>query len=728
MTIQALRAKTDVQFLSALAILVVVGMLSAWSHVQLLRSNRQVIHSQQVLEDLALVLSTLQDAETGQRGYLLTGNPNFLEPYERARRTLPEVLVQLRRQTRAVPGYAPRLERIERAAARKMDLSMRTVRLWERGDSLLARQIVQSGQGKRAMDEARAQIAAARRDELAVLARRTEESARNSRLNQLFVLVGSALALLLVWHARGITRAELMERRRAERESRQLNRQKELILASAADGIFGLDREGTVVFANRSAAAMLGLAPAAMTGRHVQNIFHHTRPDGTRYGLGEGPIFEALQRGTAQTAAAEWFWSADGARFPVEYAANPIREEDEITGAVVTFRDISARRELERTKDEFLAVVSHELRTPLTSIRASLGLLASGKLGRLEPKGQRMLEIASQNADRLVRLINDMLDLERLEAGEVGLELQRTDLARLMFAAAETVRPAAAQAGIPVEVAAVPTTALVDADRITQVLLNLLSNAAKFAEPPFPIRMALVPVADGVEISVANRGRGIPADKLESVFERFQQVDSSDARQKGGTGLGLAICRTIVEQHGGRIRAQSEPGGDTVFTFSLPSSTLLAETTAPSPRPPAPAAALSASSAAGPDVLIVEDDDDLAGVLAETLRHAGYTAQAVPSAEDAVEQLRHAVPQLLILDLSLPGADGFAFIDWLRGEPRLASVRVVVYTARDLNGADRVRLGTAAGDVLTKSRTDPRDFERRIVRLLQEITAARAAG
>ncbi len=256
-------------------------------------------------------------------------------------------------------------------------------------------------------------------------------------------------------------------------------------------------------------------------------------------------------------------WTERDARVLTDLAASVVTE-------IQLRLDIRRRGEVERIKDELVSVVSHELRTPLTSIRGSLGLLASGKLGPLSPQGERMLQTANQNADRLVRLIGDTLDLERLES-TMPLERGWTEVERVVLPAVETLRGAAEERGVLLESFIPPGLALnVDADRVEQVLVNLLSNAVKFSPPGAVVKLAAERRGAEVLFAVVDRGRGIPAGQLEHVFERFRQVDSSDAREKGGTGLGLAICRSIVQQHGGRIWAASEVGAGSTFFFTLP--------------------------------------------------------------------------------------------------------------------------------------------------------------
>ena len=226
---------------------------------------------------------------------------------------------------------------------------------------------------------------------------------------------------------------------------------------------------------------------------------------------------------------------------------------------------LTERSQLDTLKDEFISTVSHELRTPLTSIRGALGLLSSGVIGDVDPKALNLLRIAVTNTDRLIRLINDILDLERMESGRAPLQIRRCSLHDLCEQAIETMTPMADSGTVYLElvgstgIGAASSETLFfdgDADRILQVLTNLLSNAIKFSPTASTVRIHTDATADSIMLKVVDEGRGIPADKLDSIFDRFQQVEPSDSRQKGGTGLGLAICRTIVQQHGGRIWAE----------------------------------------------------------------------------------------------------------------------------------------------------------------------------
>jgi signal transduction histidine kinase len=279
----------------------------------------------------------------------------------------------------------------------------------------------------------------------------------------------------------------------------------------------------------------------------------------------------------------EVFWRHDGTSIPVEYSANPLMDDGHISGMVVAFQDVSERRRLEKMKDEFISTVSHELRTPLTSLRASLGLIASGSLDKRPEKQRHMIDMAIGNSERLIRLVNDILDFDSVERGRLPLHRQPIEAVDLLRRAADVAHNAASQANITFHIEAPLAPVFADEDRILQVLNELVSNAIKFSPRETSIRLAAQPapatdpsgnlIAPGeVCFIVEDHGRGIPQEKLGHIFERFQQGDSSDSRALGGTGLGLALCRSIVEQHGGRIWAESTVGEGSRFLFTLPAA------------------------------------------------------------------------------------------------------------------------------------------------------------
>jgi PAS domain S-box-containing protein len=490
----------------------------------------------------------------------------------------------------------------------------------------------------------------------------------------------------------------------------QLARESALILNTVTDGIIGVDLDTEPSFINPAAARMLGRSLSDLRGRSIHKLIHHSSADGVPLPEDDCPLGLALLRGESFTVTDDTFWREDGSSFPVEYSGTAmVDDRGNKRGAVITFRDITERRAIERLKGEFVSTVSHELRTPLTSIRGALGLLGSGLLGSLEERGQRMLEIAIKNTDRLVRLINEILDLERIGSGTVEMTQGSVDARAVMLQAVEGLQAMASEAGVQLVVEPATATLVGDSDRIIQALTNLLGNAVKFS--PAGTTTTLSGLAGELEFifCVADQGRGVPEEKLESIFDRFSQVDASDSRVTGGTGLGLAICRSIVSAHRGRIWAEpNEPSG-TRFQFTIPLAAAAVET---------PATGAINPLDDTPFILLVEGDVDLARVMAAALQNHGFrTVHAVTGCE-AVRLLHQREPQLVVLDLALPDMQGFEVVHSLRATPSLGSLPMIVYSALDVAVSDQPRLTLGPTLFLTKSRCSLPDFVEHLTRML----------
>ena len=350
----------------------------------------------------------------------------------------------------------------------------------------------------------------------------------------------------------------------------KLYRQQEILLNSVADGICGLDSNGRISFANPAAVSMLGSTASSLAGRPVHELLHGSAPAGHRCGP-ECALLRATGRlQLMATAGEDTLFRVDGSPFRVDYALTPILDHGRLCGSVLSFRDISQRYALDRLKDEFVSTVSHELRTPLTAIQGALGLLNHSSMTQLNDKAGNLLRIALSNSERLLRLINDILDIERMQSGRETFVFRKVQLGQIVSQAFDCVAPVADAAGVQLIRDTAQVEIAADPDRLLQVLTNLLSNAIKFSPRNAAVSVLMRPDPNGVTLSVVDAGRGIPADKLESIFGRFQQVDASDSRQKGGTGLGLAICRTIVHHHSGRIWAERNPVRGSSFRVFLP--------------------------------------------------------------------------------------------------------------------------------------------------------------
>ena len=357
---------------------------------------------------------------------------------------------------------------------------------------------------------------------------------------------------------------QFVERDAATRALRESNDRMRALVDNMLEGLITISGRNVIEQVNPAAEAMFGYSAADMVGQHLKLLMPQSlAPQADDY------LKDVAQRALGRLT--EW----DGRRkngeiFRFELSLFGFQTPDGRTHFAGHLRDISERKKLEKMKQEFVSTVSHELRTPLTSIRGSLSLLAGGALGDLPDEAKDVVVIAERNTVRLIALINDILDLERVEAGKVQLKLEEIPLAAVVERSLESVRGFAEQQGITITAPATETRVVGDLDRLVQVLVNLLSNAVKFSPPAGTVAVEVAERDGYAEVSVRDQGRGVPAHRREAIFERFEQVESSDARQKGGSGLGLAICKAIVEAHGGTIGVEDANGGGAQVVFTLP--------------------------------------------------------------------------------------------------------------------------------------------------------------
>ena len=377
---------------------------------------------------------------------------------------------------------------------------------------------------------------------------------------------------------------EINVRLQAEAALRQSEEQLRLITNALPVLIAYVDNQQRYRFNNQAYEYWLGQSPSQIYGHHLQQIwgedcYQRMQPQIDMVLFGQMVTYEnevPLKDGTLRSVNVTYIPDLE-TRQPGSQAGS-----QDVKGFFSLTSDISERKAIERMQDEFISVVSHELRTPLTSLHSALKILATGRLGNLCREGQQMLGIADDSTERLVRLVNNVLDLQRIRSGSIVMERQACNTASLLIQSAEAMQAMAQQHEVKIITQTADLCIWVDADYILQTLTNLLSNAIKFSFPGGTIWLtvtASLPANGGrseIIFRVRDEGQGIPAEQLDHIFEQFRQVDSSDSRRKGGTGLGLAICRRIIEKHNGKIWAESSPGCGSTFTFTLPALELTA--------------------------------------------------------------------------------------------------------------------------------------------------------
>jgi len=456
------------------------------------------------------------------------------------------------------------------------------------------------------------------------------------------------------------------------------------ILSNVVDGIVTIDQKGAIETFNPAAEKLFGYVSGEVIGKNVKCLMpepYHGEHDG--YLQNYQDTNEAQIIGIGREVIGQ---RKDGSTFPMELAVGEMKVggTQMFTGIV---RDITDRKQAEMMKTEFVSTVSHELRTPLTSIKGSLGLIRSGAIGELPDKLKSMLDIAYNNSDRLVRLINDILDIEKIAAGKMDFQLEPMDLGPLLEQAVEANKGYGDEHGVRFVLSSDLPVAKIEGDhgRLMQVLANLMSNAAKFSPEGGSVEISLLKHNSGFRVSIADKGPGIPEDFKDKIFGKFHQADSSDTRQKGGTGLGLNITKAIVEHHNGTIDFESEVGQGTTFFFDLPT---LQERQA--------VQGSVTVETRQYHVLICEDDPDIATLLELMLKQDGFTTDTARSAADAEGLLRNNTYDAMTLDLGLPDKDGITLIKELREKPETRDIPIVVVSANATEGAKEIN-GDAIG-------------------------------
>jgi PAS domain S-box-containing protein len=461
------------------------------------------------------------------------------------------------------------------------------------------------------------------------------------------------------------------ERRVARMESRYRG-----LLEAAPDAMVVVNHGGEIVLANLQAEKEFGYGQDELLGQNMKNII----PEGFAERLLASGLRSAEDALTLQIAAGIELTGLrkDGSEFPVEIMLSPLESAE----GILVIRDISARKHNERLKDEFVSTVSHELRTPLTSISGSLGLLAGQWAGELPKSAARLLAIAHTNSQRLVRLINDILDIEKLESSRVVFNLSRVDLLSLAEHAIEENRGFAESYGVHVRLDTTSANSDVNADpdRLAQVVTNLLSNAIKFSPAGEEVLVAVENDGNVIRMSVRDHGSGVPGDFKPHVFEKFAQADGTSSRQKGGTGLGLSIVKQIVERLGGDVGFDDAPGGGTIFHVELPAwdDDIAGEVD------------LDSDSGAV-RILLCEDDRDAAIVLRKALRRSGFAVDFAYTISAGVARAGATRYAAILVDLKLPGGDGIDLILRIRANAHHCDTPIIVIAGDPDRGRSDVR-------------------------------------
>lgn len=676
--------------LAALAVVLIVASTGRLSLSEFERSRglrEEVRQSYERRAQLQALLSMHQDIETGQRGYVLTSDESFLEPYNAARSHIGQKLVEL--ETGLGSGFPLQQDvtLLKLLSARKLRVSEQAIALQRSGKSQRSVEMIAEGSGKRTMDGLRRAVANIDSFERKQLRHRLDKSRRATERAETLSIALQCLLLLLLAFAGWLIRRSFLEKQAALRRVEDLNVRQSAIFDAAKDGMIVLNASGSIESLNPAAARMFGYSSEELLRRDVGVLFE-VAPD---QGDVESFLKRLQRRRRSDLNSVQEIWAKrrDGSTFPGDVSVSPVHLFDTVRYVAIV-RDNSERKQIEQMKTEFVSTVSHELRTPLTSIAGALGLLKGGAVGSLPGPALRLLELAHNNSQRLIRLVNDILDIEKIESGSVTFDVRPTPLLPLLqqavdsnssFAAAHRVRLVLSQHHPDAQVMA-------DPDRIAQIATNLISNAVKFSPPGAAVRISLTRLDRQFRITVADRGPGVPHEFRQRIFNKFAQADSSDTRQGGGTGLGLSIVKEIVTRLGGNVSFEDRMGGGTCFHVDLPAL----EGAAPRVEH------RRFGDAIVPRILHIEDDPDVAQLVQQAFGERA-DVEIARSLAAARASLKNNAFHVVIADSGLPDGSGADLLREVRDRSGPAPA-LVIFSAEETSSC----LTGEVDAVFTKSR------------------------
>jgi PAS domain S-box-containing protein len=664
---------------AVLLILCVVGWFAYRTTHRLIENARQVAQTHAVLERLEALLSTLREAESGQRAYLLTGDTRHLRDYAAVQQAASRLLTELRSQTADNPTQQARLSALEPLIAARFSALQESIDARRTLGLPAAVERVRLGRGSQLMEALEKAVSEIAREERQLLESRNRASEESGRAARLIIGGGSLLAVALGLLAAGMIQFEINQRVRAEKEALESRAQLQAILDHSTTFIYVKDLQGRFVFINRPCREVFGLA----TGKTVYDYFPREAADA--YTAADRRALDAGQPQESEEVA----WLPDGPhtylsiKFPLRDAAGEIYGlggvSTDITERKRTERAMAeAREEAERVsrfKDQFLSTMSHELRTPLNAILGFSELLADERHGLLNDRQRRYVDNVHNGGQHLLRLINDILDLSKIEAGRLELSPQALHLEALFLEVQQALEPLAAQKSQRLSVRADPGLVVrADPVRLEQILMNLAGNAIKFTPAGGSVDLEGRQGADKVEISVRDTGSGIPVEEQKRIFEAFYRLRNAGQHTEG-TGLGLAITQRLVELHGDTLRVESSPGQGSRFYFRLaPGAQAL---------PGRRANASADQPGCRARVLVVEDDPVAAHLIQTQLESAGYSVTLCIEPEKAVEQTAQLRPDAITLDLLMKPLSGVEVLAGLKHDPRTKQVPIIVVTIVD---------------------------------------------
>jgi PAS domain S-box-containing protein len=668
----------------SIVLIVVMSIFMQQSLETLSSGTAWVTQGERVRFQLAKILQTLSDLGSGVTSYQLTHEPGLFEPADAASRDIDPELAELTDLVSGDSAQRPLLAQLtDLTLQREKETQEQRDRVMQ-GDVAAVQAAIAGGAPRRTMEAIR-QVVSKMQDEEKRVLDVHREATRRAHNTVAAAIWGAALIAILLLIA--LTQVMVRDSRRLRRVQEELA----TTLRSVGDAVIATDDTGAVRFINTVAEQLTGWSSNEARGLPLERVFDIFNEES---GAGvESPVARVLRENTVVGLANHTILRArDGKERPIEDSGAPIRGADgEIRGVVLVFRDATeeraarqaliqsrdALREADRRKDVFLATLSHELRNPLAPIRTATRVLETPNLTQQELERSR--SIISRQVRHMAALLDDLLDISRITRGALTLKTETVDLHGVIEAAIETAQPAisAKRHVLNLEWPQHVIRLVADPVRLTQVVANLLTNAAKYTNPGGQITLGAVQETDKVLIYVRDNGIGIAPEMLPKVFEMFSQIDAGQAHSEGGIGIGLALVKGFVELHGGTVEVRSKGlNSGSEFIVTLPGGDAGAGTESRTAGAPS----VEGAKPARRRVLIADDNRDGAEIMAMLLDQFGYEVQLAFSGPDAVAAAAKYQPHVAILDIGMPGMNGYEVAQRIRAEPWGASIMLIAVT------------------------------------------------
>ena len=691
-----------------------------------------VAQTHDLLDNTTDVLLTIVDAETGERGYLISSREErFLDPYNAALTRLDNRLAALKEKTDKVPSLREDFHSLVNLTGERVKTLKQSIELRRLNQSGLGAYIRLVSKGKEQMDKVRDVIADMQVQERIQLQSRQEQTNNTYRTALATGLATALLGLVMVGAFVWLLDRNLQTRQKAAAEVHEQREWFRTTLSSIGDAVVSTDTRGRVAFLNPIAESLTGWTQDEAQGQPLDVVFRIVNEQ-SRQEV-DNPALRALKDGQIVGLANHTLLIArDGTERPIADSAAPVRDDKgRIVGAVLTFHDITERRRMDRElqaraeeltdadrrKNEFLAMLAHELRNPLAPIRNALQFLAAaGANGETFAQVQGILD---RQLRQMVRLVDDLLDVSRISRGKIELRLERVSVADAVEEALETCRPIIEEAKheLTVKLPPQPLSILGDSTRLAQVLSNLLNNSAKYTPDAGHIWLTVESDEERVAIRVRDNGVGIPAEMLPTVFEMFTQADRSLHRAQGGLGIGLTLARRLVEMHGGTIAAHSAGMGlGSEFVVTLPLAREIEKASPGEPR----VDRVDAGKRAERRILVVDDNKDSAESLSLLLVGLGNQVRIANDGPSALEAARQFHPEVVLLDIGMPGMNGYEVARRMGTMPEVQNAVLVAQTGWGQE-EDRCRSHEAGFDDHLVKPIDVGD----VIRLLSSLATER---